>query len=104
MSKIIPTDIIKSMRGKVCTHSDYFFQERNGSIFTGRRCNVRDLKKHPYSKEEIARQTLFRNAIEAVNQLSAEDTAAYKKRFAAQRKYRTLRGFMVAQEYAKLTD
>ena len=37
MSKIIPMDLIKSMSGKVCSHSDMYFAKRGKTLYTGER-------------------------------------------------------------------
>ena len=50
----------------------------------------------------LARQAKFRQAIAAVNALTAEQKTAYAAAFKNQSKYGTLRGYMFAQEYAKL--
>ena len=54
------------------------------------------------SEQELARQTKFRQAIAAVNALTVEQKTAYAASFKNQSKYGTLRGYMFAQEYAKL--
>jgi 16S rRNA U516 pseudouridylate synthase RsuA-like enzyme len=63
----------------------------------------RDLAKKPFSADELARQTKFRQAIAAVNALTEEQKTAYATAFANQKKYASLRGYMFAQEYAKLS-
>ena len=59
MSKIIPMDLIKSMSGKVCSHSDMYFAKRGKTLYTGKRCNPRDLDKDPYTEKELAIQVLL---------------------------------------------
>ena len=56
----------------------------------------------PFSEQELARQTKFRQAIAAVNALTVEQKTAYAAAFKNQSKYGTLRGYMFAQEYAKI--
>lgn len=102
MSKIIPMDLVKFMRGKLCGHSDIYFQKRGRHICTGKLCEKRDLSANPYSPDELNRQSKFRSAVSAVKSLTAEQKAAYAAEFQKQTKYATLRGYMMAQEYAKL--
>ncbi len=102
MSKIIPMDLVKFMRGKLCGHSDIYFQKRGRHICTGKLCEKRDLSAKPYSSDELSRQNKFRSAVSAVKSLTAEQKAAYAAEFQKQTKYATLRGYMMAQEYAKL--
>ncbi len=103
MSKIVPMDLINFMRGKVCMHSDFYFQKRNGTIFTGRRCESRNLQTNPYSENELANQAKFRAARSAMASLTEEQKAAYKTAFRKQNKYPTLQGYIFAQEYKNLT-
>ena len=57
--KIIPIDIIKSMSGKVCQHSDTYISLNgsSGKMHTGKRC-------HPYTgpatDKQIAQQQAFK--------------------------------------------
>ena len=99
MSKFIPMDLLKSLRGKVCMHSDTYFANRYGTNYTGKICN-------PYtgapSAEQIAKREKFAQARAAMAALTPEQIAAYKIAFKAQRKYKSLQGYIFAQEYAKL--
>ena len=104
MAKFKPIDLIKSLSGKICSHSDTYFQKRRRTLCTGRICNPRT---KPYSEAELARQAKFKQAIQAVAALSQEQIADYLTAFEKQRKspnpkYAYLRNFMIAQEYAKL--
>ena len=103
MAKIKPMILIESMSGKVCSHSDTYFALRNGTQYTGTRCNKRTT---PFSENELHNQTKFKIAhASAVARLrdasqQAKDMAAFKK----QTKYKTILGYLIAEEYAKLTD
>ncbi len=99
MAKFKPIDLIKSLSGKICSHSDTYFQKRGKTLCTGRICNPRT---KPYTEAELARQAKFRQAIQAVAALTEEQKAAYKTAFDNQTKYTTLRGYMFAKEYEKL--
>ena len=104
MAKYKPIDMVKYYRGKICEHSDTYFQKRGRTLCTGRLCNPRDLTKKPYSADEIATHTLFAQTYAAIKALTPEQKTAYRTAFEAQTKYNTLRGFIFASEYAKLTN
>ena len=99
MAKFKPIDLIKSLSGKICSHSDTYFQKRARTLCTGKICNPRT---KPFSAEELARQEKFTQARAAVNALTEEQKKAYETDFLNQKKYVSLQGYMFAQEYAKL--
>ena len=101
MAKYVPIEMVKSYSGKICEHSDVYFAKKGNTLYTGKICNPRT---KPFSEQELARQTKFRQAIAAVNALTAEQKTAYATAFKNQSKYGTLRGYMFAEEYAKLGD
>lgn len=102
MARFKTIEILKSLSGKVCEHSDMYFANRYGTNYTGKICNPRNLEKDPYSAEELAARTKFTAAQAAVKALSSEQKTAYATAFANQKKYKSLQGYMFAQEYAKL--
>ena len=102
MAKYKPIDMVKEYHGKICEHSDTYFQKRGNTLCTGRICEPRDLEKKPYSAEELAAQTKFAQARAAVKALTTEQKAAYAEAFEKQSKYGTLQGYMFAMEYAKI--
>ena len=83
MAKYVPIEMVKSYSGKICEHSDVYFAKKGNTLYTGKICNPRQ-------------------AIAAVNALTVEQKTAYATAFKNQSKYGTLRGYMFAQEYAKL--
>ena len=99
MSKIKPMILVEKLSGKVCSHSNTYFAERNGTQYTGTICN-------PYTGEptdkQIAVREKFADTIEAINALTEEQKNAYEKAFKNQKKYRSLRGYIFAMEYKKL--
>ena len=99
MAKYVPIEMVKSYSGKICEHSDVYFAKKGNTLYTGKICNPRT---KPFSEQELARQTKFRQAITAVNALTVEQKTAYATAFKNQSKYGTLRGYMFAQEYAKI--
>ena len=102
MAKYKPIDMVKEYRGKICEHSDTYFQKRGKTLCTGRICEPRDLAKKPYSAEELAVREKFRQARAAVKALTSEQKTAYAEAFANQKKYSSLQGYMFAMEYEKL--
>jgi hypothetical protein len=99
MAKITPMDLVKSMSGKICEHSDISFAQRGNTLYTQKRCNPRTT---PYSDAEIERQNKFKTALTNVAALTQEEITAYKTAFKNQKKYTSLRGYMIAMEYEKL--
>ena len=101
MSKIKLEAPFREFRGKICKHSDIIYKEMYGTQFTSQVCN-------PYTGEPSAAQTAqrerFAQAKANVAALSQEEVAAYKEVYAKQRKYKTLQGYMLAQEMAKLSE
>ncbi|MBQ6764535.1 MAG: hypothetical protein IJP45_05035 [Paludibacteraceae bacterium] len=102
MAKYKPIDMVKEYHGKICEHSDTYFQKRGKTLCTGRICKPRDLADKPYSAEELAVRQKFTQARAAVKALSAEQKSAYAEAFAKQKKYSSLQGYMFAKEYEKL--
>ena len=97
MSKINLEAPFTAFRGKICKHSKIIFAQRGDTQYTSQICN-------PYSEEEQARQTKFKQAVSNANAALADATqkAAYETAFKAQNKYKTLRGYVIAKEYEKL--
>ena len=103
MAKIKPMDLVKSMSGKVCEHSDISFAKRGDTQYTVKRCNERDLEKNPYTEAELAHQAKFKSVAASttvrVKTNDPEDVAAFK----AQKKYKSFRSYIWAQEWASYT-
>ena len=99
MSKIKLEVPFQQFRGKVCKHSQIIFKQMYGTRFTSQICN-------PYTGEPSAAQTAQRTkmatAIAAVAALTPEQKTAYLTAFKKQSKYKTFRGYAIAQELAKL--
>lgn len=101
MAKFQPMELISKLSGKVCSHSDMYFANRNGTQYTGKICN-------PYTGEptdnQIAVRQKFSTTITAMANLTDQQKTEYETAFRKQKKYRTLRGYIFAQEYAKLLN
>jgi len=74
MAKYVPILLLDSLSGKLCSHSDVYFANRNGTHYTGKICN-------PYKGEpsalQIAQRNKFKQAQQALGALTAEEKAAY---------------------------
>ena len=99
MSKVKPMQLLSELRGKICGHSNTYFAVRYGTQYTGTICN-------PYTGDpteaQVAQRERFAQAKANVAALSTEEKQTYREAFAKQRKYKTLQGYMLAQEMAKL--
>ena len=102
MAKIIPMDLIGSMSGKICGHSDISFAKKGKTQYTMKRCNPRTT---PYTEAELARQEKFAQVRVAMKALSEEEKAEYAAQFKKYPgKYTTLNGYIFAKEYEKLGE
>ena len=102
MAKIVPMDLVKSMSGKICGHSDVSFAKKGNTQYTMKRCNPRQT---PYTAEELARQEKFAQVRAAMKALTPEQLADYAAAFKKYPgKYSTLTGYIFAKEYAKLGE
>lgn len=101
MSKIKLEAPFLHFRGKICKHSEIIFKEMYGTLFTTQICN-------PYKGEPSEAQVKHRQKVAGaalkLNQLTEKELQDYKTAFSKQKKYRTLRGYMMAQEMAKLQN
>ncbi|MCQ2323611.1 MAG: hypothetical protein MJZ53_02000 [Paludibacteraceae bacterium] len=100
MAKYKPIELVKSYHGKVCSHSDTYFAEKNGTLYTGKICNP--FKGEP-TDNQVAVRNLFKQTIANVKALTTEQKAEYAAAF---KKYpgkcKSLNGYMFKAEYAKL--
>ena len=101
MSKINLEAPFHAFRGKICKHSKIIFAQRGGTQYTSQICNPRT---KAYSEEELARQNKFKTALTNASTALADaaQKAAYETAFKAQSKYKSLRGYVIAMEYAKI--
>lgn len=93
-------DLIKSMSGKVCMHSDTYFRNIRGNCFTGKICNPRT---KPFTEVELQNQAKFKAVHQAVNARAANPStlAADRAAFQAQKSngYQTFRGYLFHVAY-----
>ena len=96
MALIKPMELLATLSGKVCGHSNKYFAVRNGTQYTGTICN-------PYTGEptekQIANRQKFADTYAAMAQLTEEQKEAYREAFKRQKKYKSLRGYIFAQLY-----
>ena len=101
MSRYKLSSPIRELHGKLCSHDDVIYMERYGTRYTSKICFPRT---RPYSEAELARQSKFKQACEAAHAAlaDAELRASAELRFKKQRKYKTLIGMVVSEEYKKI--
>ena len=85
MAEIKPMELIKSMRKKVCMHSDVYFRtnKRTGKVYTGKLCNpstkapsaAQTAVKARFAKVSAAVRTILAGSSEQKTQLVAEYNA-----------------------------
>ena len=89
----------KEFRGKICRHSQIIYKKMYGKRFTSAICNP---NVSAPTEAQTAQRNKMRNAVANLKKLSSAEVAAYQTAFKAQSTYRTLRGYMIAQEMLKL--
>lgn len=89
----------KDFHGKICRHDRIIFKKVNGTRYTSVVCNP--YKGAPSEAQQEQRDKM-RTAVANIKKLNSTELAAYQTAFKAQSKYKTLRGYMVAQEILKL--
>lgn len=100
MSKFKPMELIDKMSGKFHSNSKFYAAERYGTQYTGK-IGENDT---PPTEAQIAQRERFAQAKANVTQLTPEQLIAYQEAFKKQSKYKSLQGYMLAQEMAKLSD
>ena len=100
MAKITPMDLVKSMTGKICQHSDISFAKRGDTQYTMKRCNKRTSTP---SAAELANQVKFAAvAASTAARVKLEDPTDVAA-FEAQKKYKNFRSYIWAQEWTAYT-
>lgn len=89
----------REFRGKLCRHGRIIFKKVNGTRYTSVICNP--YEGAPTEAQQEQRDKM-RTAVANVKKLNPTELAAYRQAFKAQSKYKTLRGYMIAQEILKL--
>ena len=95
-------DLLSSLSGKICGHSDISFAKKGKTQYTMKRCNPRTT---PYTEAELARQEKFAQVRANIKALSEEQKAEYAAQFKKYPgKYTTLNGYIYAKEYEKIGE
>ena len=90
----------REFRGKICRHSQIIYKKMYGKQFTTAICNP---SQDAPTEAQTAQRNKMRTAVANLKKLSSAEMAAYQTAFKAQRSYKTLRGYMIAQEMQKLS-
>ena len=99
MAKFKPMELIGEMHGKFSSDSEYYAAEKYGTQYTGKIGEI----TVPPTQNQLDAQQRFATARQNVVALSEEDKAAYAAAFKkSPGKYKSLQGYMIAQEYKKL--
>ena len=101
MSKFKPMELIDKMSGKFHSKSKYYAAEKYGTQYTGKIGEV----TVPPTENQLTVREKFTQARQNVLALSEEEKTTYAA--ASKRspgKYKSLQGYMIAQEYAKLGE
>ena len=90
---------MSEVHGKFSSDSEYYAAEKYGTQYTGKIGEI----TVPPTQNQLDAQEKFATARAAVLALSQEDKAAYAAAFKKNPgKYKSLQGYMIAKEYAKI--
>ena len=99
MARFKPMELIDKMHGKFSSDSEYYAAEKYGTQYTGKIGEI----TVPPTQNQLDAQQRFATARQNVVALSEEDKAAYAAAFKkSPGKYKSLQGYMIAKEYAKI--
>ena len=99
MAKFKPMELMSEVHGKFSGESEYYAAEKYGTQYTGKIGEI----TVPPTQNQLDAQQRFATARQNVAALSEEDKAAYAAAFKkSPGKYKSLQGYMIAKEYAKL--
>ena len=99
MAKFKPMELMSEVHGKFSSDSEYYAAEKYGTQYTGKIGEI----TVPPTQNQLDAQEKFATARAAVLALSQEDKAAYAAAFKKNPgKYKSLQGYMIAKEYAKI--
>ena len=90
---------MSEVHGKFSSDSEYYAAEKYGTQYTGKIGEI----TVPPTQNQLDAQQRFATARQNVVALSEEDKAAYAAAFKkSPGKYKSLQGYIIAQEYKKL--
>jgi hypothetical protein len=99
MAKFKPMELMSEVHGKFSGDSEYYAAEKYGTQYTGKIGEI----KVPPTQDQLDAQQRFATARQNVAALSESEKSAYAAAFKKNPgKYKSLQGYMIAKEYAKL--
>ena len=99
MARFKPMELMSEVHGKFSGDSEYYAAEKYGTQYTGKIGEI----TVPPTQNQLDAQQRFATARQNVVALSEEDKVAYAAAFKkSPGKYKSLQGYMIAQEYEKL--
>ena len=113
MAKIVKLmEPFEQLSGKVCQHSKFLINlGRSGvnkdQMWTGKRCNGRDLSEHPYSTAETQAKTRFKAVRLAVREIVTDPNKlsdAYDEYKPVRDNYKSFQSFLWKTECAKWNE
>ena len=99
MARFTPNELFDELHGKLSGKSKYYAAEKYGTQYTGK---IGEITVLPTEKQTQVR-SLFASTSQKLATLTEEELAAYAVAFnKAPGKYKSLRGYIFAQERKKL--
>ena len=99
MAKFKPMELMSEMHGKFSGKSEYYAAEKYGTQYTGKIGEI----KVPPTEKQIANREIFATARANMQLLTPEQIEEYKTAFRKNPgKYKSLQGYIFAQERKKL--
>ena len=99
MAKFKPMELMSEVHGKFHGGSEYYAAEKYGTQYTGKIGEI----TVPPTEKQLTQRELFAQARANMQALSPEELLAYKEAFKLKPgKYRSLNGYIFAQERKKL--
>ena len=99
MAKFKPMELMSEVHGKFSGDSEYYAAEKYGTQYTGKIGEI----TVPPTQNQLDAQQRFATARQNVAALSESEKSAYAAAFKKNPgKYKSLQGYMIAKEYAKL--
>ena len=99
MAKFKPMELMSEIHGKFSGKSEYYAAEKYGTQYTGKIGEI----KVPPTEKQIANREIFATARANMQLLTPEQIEEYKTAFRKNPgKYKSLQGYIFAQERKKL--
>jgi hypothetical protein len=99
MARFKPMELMSEVHGKFSSDSEYYAAEKYGTQYTGKIGEI----TVPPTQNQLDAQQRFATARQNVAALSEQEKTAYAEAFKkSPGKYKSLQGYMIAKEYAKL--